>query len=119
MKPYKERNDEPATKWQPSLKEAKELEEELKMFKLTKIGNRLIPPFLLWCQKKDYISFDEFGSAQVKNPFAYTRAIETNGLREWHNAKELEHVFASFPEEKAAYDQKIKEMISDWRTQPV
>lgn len=114
MKKYNENKEE--NTWTPTLREAKDLEEALKLFSAKRIGPRLIPKFLLWCETKNYISFDEFGNVSVKNPLAYHRAIETDSLREWHNAKELEHIFESFPEERVAFQQKIADLLKEWRT---
>ena len=115
MKKLTERNEEQQG-WKPSARDAQDLAEKLKSYSKRKVNGRMQYPFDLYCEDKGYISFNQFGDIQVINPLQYHRASETNSLREWIDAKEMERLFIQFPEEKAAYEEKVMGWKMDCRS---
>lgn len=115
MKPFKERNETQEEGWKPSLKEAKDLSEKLKLFSKKEVNGKMQYPFELYLEKENIISFGSRGEKQVRNPLAYHRLTETEALMKWHEEKEMENLFKAFPEEKELYEVKRKEWMMDIR----
>lgn len=100
-------------KYKPSQREAHDLSEKLKGFTKKLVNGRNQYPFELFLESQNIISFDKFGMIQVKNPQAYKKYIDINGLRQWIEEQEMEKLFVAYPEERVAYDEKIKAMFRD------
>lgn len=101
--------------WKPSLREAKDLSEKLKLFSKKEVNGRMQYPFELFLQKENIISFGKFGEIQVRNVFQYHRMSEIESLKKWHDEKEMENLFQAFPEEKEAFELKKQEWMMDIR----
>jgi hypothetical protein len=99
--------------YKPSQREALDLSEKLKAFTPKVVNGRKQYPFELFLESQQIIRFDKFGMIQVVNPQAYKKYIDINSLRQWIDEQEMERMFQAFPEERVAYEKKVRAMFAD------
>lgn len=106
------RDKDPVENWKPTLRDTADMRTRLLEFPAMVINGKKQYPFEQYCESKGWISFMENGQVTVKNEFQWRRACDTYDLMKWENAKEMERLFAAFPEEEAAYEKRL-EVVKD------
>lgn len=112
------KKQEPVTErqeYRASQNQANDLSEKLKLFTRHKVNGRMQYPYELYLESENIISFDKFGMIQVVNPILYFQMNKVESLRQYINEQEMEKMFQAFPEEREAYQEKIRAFISSFR----
>lgn len=99
---------ESTEEWKPSFNDTKVMREGMSKFQVEVINGKKQYPFEQYCVSEGIIGFTDNGQISVKSAFNWGRAIKTHALLQWENEKEMEKMFAAYPEEKEAYEAKLE-----------
>ena len=105
----------PTEEWKPSFSDTKIMREGMAKFQVEVINGKKQYPFEQYCRSEGIIGFTSNGQIQVKSAFNWGRAIKTHALLKWENEKEMERMFAAYPEEREAYEAKLEVIKNEIR----
>lgn len=94
--------------WKPSFNDTRVMREGMAKFQVEVINGKKQYPFEQYCASEGMIGFTDNGQISVKSEFNWGRAIKTHAMLQWENEKEMEKMFAAYPEEEVAYEAKLE-----------
>ena len=91
------------------------LESELPNYKQKEINGALISSFFQWMCDRRICSVNKDGFIVVHDPVAYTRWNKADSKLQWRKTVEFEAHMKTFPEEKAAWQDKMTQFFNRMR----
>lgn len=101
--------------WKPSKVDVMKLREEMSKYEPQMINGRKQYPIELVLRDRGGISFGDYGERQIVSPQIYKQTEDIYGLHQWMQEKDQDQLFQAYPEERVAWDQKIREMFASMR----
>lgn len=98
--------------WKPTKQDVLALRAELSQYDPKVINGRKQYPFEQHLVRKGICSFTDRGQLAVISPELYKRENDIYGLSQWMQEKDQEQLFQAYPEERVAWEQKIRAMFS-------
>lgn len=103
-------SEEFVEKWEPTREDALLLKEWLKPFSQRKINGKLVAPVEQYSASMKYSYIDEGGDIVVRDAAAYGKLIQVHSYLQSIERFELERLFKEFPEEREAWNAKVRSM---------
>lgn len=101
--------------WKPTKQDVMKLREEMAQYQPQVINGRKQYPIELVLRDRGAISFGEYGERMISSPEIYNKTEDTYGLHQWLLEKDQDALFQAYPEEREAWEDKIKAMFKGFR----
>lgn len=98
--------------WKPTKQDVLALRAELAQYDPKVINGHKQYPFEQHLVRKGICSFTNDGQLAVISPELYKREDDIYGLSQWMQEKDQEQLFQAYPEERVAWEEKIRAMFS-------